>query len=160
MIYINFLFFIFKFQWTINIVCVRDELVKYSLVILPSLITHTRVMLHIILLSTFCPPKFDVALMIDHYWIYDPMVILRATSNLGGQKENKGMMCSITPHTIPECGTITTQHYKYIYIMFGIWLLYNTNTTTVQQPLTWGWAPVCGTHPHVRDCCTVVVLVL
>jgi prolipoprotein diacylglyceryltransferase len=24
------------------------------------------------------------------------MVILRATSNLGGQKEDKGMMCSIT----------------------------------------------------------------
>jgi hypothetical protein len=25
------------------------------------------------------------------------MVILRATSILGGQKEDKGMMCSITP---------------------------------------------------------------
>jgi hypothetical protein len=25
------------------------------------------------------------------------MVILRVTSNLGGQKEDKGMMCSITP---------------------------------------------------------------
>jgi len=42
----------------------------------------------------------------------------------------------------------------------GIWFLYNTNTTTVQQSLTWGWAPVCGTHPHVRDCCTIIVLVL
>jgi hypothetical protein len=27
---------------------------------------------------------------------FDPMVILRATSILGGQKEDKGMMCSIT----------------------------------------------------------------
>jgi len=26
---------------------------------------------------------------------FDPMVILRATSILGGQKENKRMMCSI-----------------------------------------------------------------
>jgi hypothetical protein len=25
------------------------------------------------------------------------MMILRVTSNLGGQKEDKGMMCSITP---------------------------------------------------------------
>jgi hypothetical protein len=29
------------------------------------------------------------------------MVILRATSILGGQKEDKEMMCSITPSTIP-----------------------------------------------------------
>jgi hypothetical protein len=28
------------------------------------------------------------------------MVILRATSNLGGQKEDKGMMCSITQKKI------------------------------------------------------------
>jgi hypothetical protein len=27
---------------------------------------------------------------------FDPMVILRATSILGGQKEDKEMMCSIT----------------------------------------------------------------
>jgi hypothetical protein len=27
---------------------------------------------------------------------FDPVVILRATSILGGQKEDKGMMCSIT----------------------------------------------------------------
>jgi hypothetical protein len=27
---------------------------------------------------------------------FDPMVILRATSILGGQKGDKGMMCSIT----------------------------------------------------------------
>jgi len=40
---------------------------------------------------------------------------------------------------------------------FGISFLYNINTTTAQQPLTWGWAPVCGTHPHVMDCCIGVV---
>jgi hypothetical protein len=28
---------------------------------------------------------------------FDPMVILRATSILGGQQEDKGMICSITP---------------------------------------------------------------
>jgi hypothetical protein len=31
------------------------------------------------------------------------MVILRATSNLGGQKEDKGMMCSITPTKLWGC---------------------------------------------------------
>jgi len=30
------------------------------------------------------------------------MVILRATSNLEGQKEDKGMMCSITPKYIQQ----------------------------------------------------------
>jgi hypothetical protein len=30
------------------------------------------------------------------------MVILRATSNLGGQKEDKGMMCSIIQLTITQ----------------------------------------------------------
>jgi hypothetical protein len=65
-----------------------------------------------------------------------------------------------------ECKRIWTSDYKRLLMgptspnKNGIWFLYNTNTTTVQQPLTWGWAPVCGTYPHVRDCCTVVVLVL
>jgi hypothetical protein len=66
-------------------------------------------MLHIIPLSSFCHLKIDVTLkitigfMIDYHWIYDrlpldfdPMVILRTTSILGGRKEDKGMMCSIT----------------------------------------------------------------
>jgi len=34
---------------------------------------------------------FDISLL-----GFDPMVILRATSILGGQKKNKEMMCSIT----------------------------------------------------------------
>jgi len=48
-------------------------------------------MLHIIPLSSFCPPKFDVALKIyDRSLLnFDPMVILRATSILGGQKVDK-----------------------------------------------------------------------
>jgi len=33
---------------------------------------------------------------------FDPIVILRATSNLGGQKEDKGMMCSITHPSMKE----------------------------------------------------------
>jgi hypothetical protein len=59
--------------------------------------------------------------------------------------------CTITPHM--RVGPS-------IWDSSGIWFLYNTNTTTLQQLLTWGWAPVCVTHPHVSNCCTVVVLVL
>jgi hypothetical protein len=33
-------------------------------------------------------------------------------------------------------------------------------TTPIQQSFTWGWVPHTGAHPHVRGCCTVVVLVL
>jgi hypothetical protein len=58
-------------------------------------------MLHIIPLSSFCPPKIDVALKItigskSKSDIKNSMMILRATSILGGQNEDKWMMCSIT----------------------------------------------------------------
>jgi hypothetical protein len=52
------------------------------------------------------------------------------------------------------------QHHTRIYLSNGIWFLHYTITTTAQQPLTWGWALVCGIHPHVRGCYAVVVLVL
>jgi hypothetical protein len=44
----------------------------------------------------------------------------------------------------------------------GLTLLirFDSYTTPSQQPLTWGWAPVCEVHPHVRGYCVVVVLVL
>jgi hypothetical protein len=46
-------------------------------------------------------------------------------------------------------------------LIFGYILLgFDSYTTPSQQPLTWGWAPMCGVHPHVRGCCVVVVLVL
>jgi hypothetical protein len=47
-----------------------------------------------------------------------------------------------------------------IHYMYEIWFLYYTIITTAQQLLTWGWAPVCGTHSHVRGYCAVVILVL
>jgi hypothetical protein len=37
---------------------------------------------------------------------------------------------------------------------------FDSYTTPSQQPLTSGWASVCGVHPHVKGCCVVVVLVL
>jgi hypothetical protein len=45
------------------------------------------------------------------------MVILRATLILGGQKEDKGMMCSITP-----CSVTTA---SYIRIKFSFKLAFN-----------------------------------
>jgi hypothetical protein len=30
---------------------------------------------------------------------------------------------------------------------------YNNYTTTPHM----GWSPVCGAHPHVRSCCTIIV---
>jgi len=42
----------------------------------------------------------------------------------------------------------------------GKCLIYNTNTIIVQQSLTWRWVSHTGAHPHVRGCCTVIVLVL
>jgi hypothetical protein len=38
-----------------------------------------------------------------------------------------------------------------------IWFIHNTITTITQQPLTWGWAPICGVHPYVRGCWVGVV---
>jgi hypothetical protein len=31
--------------------------------------------------------------------------------------------------------------------------------TPIQQLLTWGWDPHTKSHPYVRDCCAVVVMV-
>jgi len=39
---------------------------------------------------------------------FDPMLILRATSILGGQKEDKEMICNITPDENTGCCTVIT----------------------------------------------------
>jgi hypothetical protein len=37
-------------------------------------------------------------------------------------------------------------------------LQHHHNNCTISPYM--GWGPVCGVHPHVRECCAVVVVVL
>jgi hypothetical protein len=56
-------------------------------------------------------------------------------------------------------GGYKTKPYQYCFLSLinGIWSLHYKHTTWAQQPLTWGWSPVCEAHPHVMICCAHVV---